>query len=104
MLASNNGKSATWFITITMLLCGHIQVNAQTETRVDTRIRDLIVASHPEYETSDYRLSIHGQRMIGLNFPVSDWFFSVEQYPPPARTGYVYNPTSIPCQQHTEAF
>ena len=104
MLLSNKWRNKAWPVVTSLLLCGAPYANAQTAARLDTRIRDFIVAVHPEYDTSDYRLSIHGQRMIGLNFPVNDWFFSLEPYPPAARLGYVYNPTSTPCQKYADSF
>lgn len=86
-----------------LLICSRSQATEQTQSRVDARIRDLIVALHPEYETSDYRLSIGGRRMVGLNFPVTDWFFSLEPLPI-SGLGYVYNPTSAPCPKLANSF
>jgi hypothetical protein len=91
-------------ILLLSLLCCSVGVASQTSTPVDGRIRDFVIALFPKYSTADYQLSIEGQRMIGLNFPVNNWFFSLEPHFQQADVGYLYNPTSIPCRSSASLY
>ena len=93
------------FSCVVIVLCfSCLTMSAQEGGSIDQRIRELVVAIHPEYSTSNYRLSIAGQRMIGLTHPVENWFFSLAPYPDAPGVGHVYDQTSTPCGQYENSF